>query len=106
MNYTMPYNFETEVVPGKRRNSFLDQQAKQIADAVNAQPSFVVAETPAAIVSGTDNVYTLSQVPISGTVAMYDAGLRVDPTTYTVLGRVVTIATASITGPTLFDYRY
>lgn len=102
----MPFNFETEVVPGKKRNSFLDQQAKQIADAVNAQPSFVVSEAPTAVVSGTDNVYTLSQVPIAGTVAIYDAGLRVAPSSYTVLGKVVTIATASITGPTLFDYRF
>lgn len=102
----MPYNFETEVVPGKARNSFLDQQAKQIADAINAQPNFVVAEAPAAVASGANNVYTLAQVPLPGTVAMYDAGKRVAPSSYTVLGRVVTIATASITGPTLFDYHF
>lgn len=39
----MPYNFETEVVPGKRRNSFLDQQAKQIADAANQNAQAIIA---------------------------------------------------------------
>lgn len=102
----MPFNFETEVVPGKKRNSFLDQQASQIGVAMNSLPNFATAELPTPIVSGANTVFTLAELPLGGSVAMYDAGLRVAPSSFTVLGRVVTIATASITGPTLFDYLF
>lgn len=101
-----PFNFQTETMPGKDRNPFLEQQMHQIENALNGLPNFVISEAPTAVASGTNNVYTLAQVPLRGTVAMYDAGKRIAPSSFTVLGRVVTIATASIAGPTLFDYYY
>ena len=99
-------NLQTEIQPGKIRNPYLEQQMKQIQDRLNEIGNLVVGEAPVALASGSYNLYTLAHVPLTGTVQLYNDGLRVDPTTYTVSGAVLTILTADITGLVLVDYRW
>lgn len=100
-------NLQPELQPGKERDPNLAVQMQKIADALNAIGTIVVGETAGLVTAvGAYNVYRLANAPISGTVAMYDAGKRISPSSFTVQGRNVTILTASVAGPTIFDYRY
>lgn len=103
----MAINLQQEIIPGKKRDVNLDVILQKITSSFASIGTQVLAESPVpAVVNTLYNQYTLTRTPITGSVALYDAGLRVDPSTYTVAGNKVTILTASISGPTLIDYRF
>lgn len=68
--------------------------------------NIVTGEKPTGAPSGLNTNYTMAQTPIAGTVAMYIAGLRIDPANIMLSGAVITVTTALVTGLVVVDYRY
>lgn len=68
--------------------------------------NIITGEKPTGVPSGLNTNYTMAQTPIAGTVAVYIAGLRIDPANFLLSGAVITIVTALVTGLVVVDYRY
>jgi hypothetical protein len=66
--------------------------------------SFVDGEKPSGSVSGLNTNYTLAHTPVG--LHVYIAGLRIDPANFSLIGAVLTIATALVTGLVVVDYRW
>lgn len=73
---------------------------------ITSAASFVTGEVPSGTVNGSNVTFTLANTPTSGTVRVFQNGLRDKVTTdYTISGTTITFVTAPLTGDLLLtDY--
>lgn len=81
----------------------------QIRDAIqNCFPHYVPAEVPAGLINGANTVFTLANIPKTGTLQLYlngafQTGGGVD---YTLSGLTITFVSAPLTGSGLIGFYY
>lgn len=69
--------------------------------------NLIYSEIPAGNINGSNMIFTLSNTPIAGTLALYYNGQRLQLTTdYTLSGKIITMILAPLTGSTIMaDYQ-
>lgn len=104
---------QTEIAPGSAGQVLTSQGAglPAIFAAASSSINFIVGETPAGAVNGSNKDFTLAHNPITaGSQVGYLNGLRQQPGAgkdYTIAGNVVSFIIAPPTGSIiLFDYRF
>lgn len=91
---TLASNSNAKVPTEQAVKTYVDTTAVQHAD-------FVVRETPAGAVNGSNDTFTLANTPIAGSEEVYLNGLQQEPgggNDYTIAGAVITYITPPISG--------